>query len=85
MAVDGQPGVTIGQHFAGTEDPRMERTRRHKLLDIIVVAICAAICGTDDWVAIQGCGQASWSSSASSLNRPMAFHRTIPLAMSSAD
>ena len=34
----------------GLEDPRIERSKRHKLLDIITIAICAIICGADSWV-----------------------------------
>ena len=56
--MDKQPGASIEQHFADLEDPRVERTRRHKLLDIIVVAICGIICGADDWVSIQEFGEA---------------------------
>ena len=31
----------------------MERTRRHKLVDIIAIAIGATICGADSWVHIE--------------------------------
>ena len=33
--------------FAAVPDPRVERTREHLLLDIIVITICAVICGAD--------------------------------------
>ena len=39
--------VSILDHFADLDDPRVERTRRHKLVDIIAIAICATICGAD--------------------------------------
>ena len=38
------------------EDPRVERTRQHKLIDIITIAICAVICGADTWVDIETYG-----------------------------
>ena len=41
------PKTTILDHFADLDDPRVERTRRHKLVDIIAIAICATICGAD--------------------------------------
>ena len=31
--------------FADMEDPRQTQGRRHDLLDIVVIAICAVICG----------------------------------------
>jgi predicted transposase YbfD/YdcC len=40
------------RQFGGLEDPRIERTRRHELLDIIVVSLCAIIAGADGWEAI---------------------------------
>jgi predicted transposase YbfD/YdcC len=58
MAMDEQPGTSIEWHFADLQDPRVERTRRHKLLDIVVLAICGVICGADDWVSIQEFGEA---------------------------
>jgi predicted transposase YbfD/YdcC len=51
------PIGTIGQHFSKVSDPRIERTKRHKLLDIICIAICAVICGADNWVEIENFGQ----------------------------
>jgi len=56
--MDTEPNASIGYHFADLEDPRVERTKRHKLFDILVMAICAVICGADDWVAIQEFGEA---------------------------
>ena len=38
-------------------DPRIERSKRHKLLDIIAIAICATICGADSWVHIEMFGR----------------------------
>jgi predicted transposase YbfD/YdcC len=48
----------IEHHFAALPDPRIERSKRHQLLDILVIALCAAICGADDFVAIQAWGKA---------------------------
>jgi predicted transposase YbfD/YdcC len=50
--------VSISTHFADLEDPRIDRTKLHKLFDIIVVAICAVICGADSWVEIEEFGNA---------------------------
>ncbi len=53
-----KPKITIADYFAQMPDPRVERTRRHKLIDIITIAICAVICGADTWVDIESYGQA---------------------------
>lgn len=45
------------QHaFADLTDPRVERTKEHRLLDIVAIAICAIICGADSWVAVEEFG-----------------------------
>jgi predicted transposase YbfD/YdcC len=50
--------ASIVDHFRALEDPRIERHKRHQLLDVIVIALCAVVCGADDWVAIETFGQA---------------------------
>ncbi len=50
--------IAIADHFAQMTDPRVERSQRHKLIDIITIAICAVICGADTWVDIESYGRA---------------------------
>lgn len=54
--------ITIADHFAQMSDPRIDRTKRHNLIDILTIAICAVICGADSWVAIElyGCTKYEW-------------------------
>jgi len=53
---------TIANHFAELKDPRKFHSPPHLLLDMVTIAICAVICGADDWVAIESFGRAkeSW-------------------------
>lgn len=44
--------------FAQVEDPRRDRTKRHRLRDIIILAICGILCGAEGWVAIEEFGKA---------------------------
>ncbi len=53
-----KPKIAIADHFAQMTDPRVERSQRHKLIDIITIAICAVICGADTWVDIASYGRA---------------------------
>jgi predicted transposase YbfD/YdcC len=48
---------SIEDSFSKLEDPRIERNKLHKLLDIIVITICAVICGADNWVEIEMFGK----------------------------
>ena len=45
------------EYFGDLEDPRIERCKRHQLLDVITVAICAVICGADSWVHVEMFGK----------------------------
>jgi predicted transposase YbfD/YdcC len=45
-------------YFADLPDPRVDRTKRHLLTDLLVIALCAMLCGADDFVAIQDWGRA---------------------------
>jgi len=51
-------GTSIGVHFATLPDPRVDRTKDHLLVDLVTVALCAVICGADDWVAVETFGRA---------------------------
>jgi predicted transposase YbfD/YdcC len=45
-------------HFAELQDPRVERTKRHKLLDVVFIAVCALLCGANDFVGMEKFGKA---------------------------
>ncbi len=48
----------IGQHFVDVDDPRVERSKRHGLTEIITIALCGVICGAESWVEIEQFGNA---------------------------
>jgi len=56
----GQPSIdrSLVGHFALLEDPRDALRRRHKLIEMVVIAIAAVPCGGDGWVAIAAFGRA---------------------------
>jgi predicted transposase YbfD/YdcC len=43
-------------HLSVIPDPRIERSRRHNFLDILVIAVCAVICGAEGWTDIEDFG-----------------------------
>jgi predicted transposase YbfD/YdcC len=49
-------GNIFEAYFSELPDPRVERTKRHKLLDIVAIAMCGVICGADNWVEIEEFG-----------------------------
>lgn len=48
--------------FAAVEEPRIERTKQHQLVDSIIIALCGVICGAEGWVEIEefGRSKAAW-------------------------
>ncbi len=50
------PAVEILKHFEHLDDPRVD-TSRHKLMDIITIAILAVICGANHWTQIESFGE----------------------------
>jgi predicted transposase YbfD/YdcC len=65
--------------FENLEDPRVERTKQHKLIDIIGLTLCAVLCGCEDWEEIELFGQKkrSWLSSFLELPNGIPSHDTI--------
>jgi predicted transposase YbfD/YdcC len=53
-----RPKVAIVDAFADLPDPRVDRTKKHRLSDILVIAICAVVCGADSFEQIERFGEA---------------------------
>ncbi|TXT26634.1 MAG: transposase [Planctomycetota bacterium] len=49
-------GVSIRDHFAELTDPR-RREVTYPLINVVTIALCAVVCGADDFVAIAGWGR----------------------------
>jgi predicted transposase YbfD/YdcC len=44
---------SIGSYFESLPDPRDTRNRKHRFLDIVVIAVCGVVCGCDGPTAIR--------------------------------
>lgn len=71
--------------FKAIEDYRVIGRCDHKLIDIIVLSICAVICGADDWVGIHNFGVAKqdWLKGFLELPSGIPSHDTIGRVFSS--
>jgi predicted transposase YbfD/YdcC len=83
VAADG----SLVAHFSVIEDPRDASKRRHKLLDMIVIAVAAVICGADDWVSVAEFGRAKegWLREFLELPHGIASHDTFGRVFSLLD
>jgi len=41
--------LSVTRYFKRLRDPRRQHLKRHLLMDLIVITICAVICGANDW------------------------------------
>lgn len=51
------PAFSILRCFASLPDPRVNRRKRHQLLDIVAIALCAVIAGANTWPQIARFGR----------------------------
>ena len=77
---------SIIDHFSDLGDPR-EDNRRHLLIDIIVLVICASICGAEKWDDIESFGKSkeSWLRRFLRLPHGIPSHDTIARVFSRLD
>jgi predicted transposase YbfD/YdcC len=77
----------ISEHFSIVDDPRIDRSKRHQLLDIITIALCGVICGADSWVEIEAFGQAKleWLRSFLELPNGIPSHDTFGRVFAALD
>ena len=52
------PRTSSEAYFGDLTDPRVARTRVHRLGDLVTLALCAVVCGANDWVAVETFGRA---------------------------
>jgi predicted transposase YbfD/YdcC len=71
--------ATIAEHFSSLKDPRIQLKTHHKLIDIIIITICAVICGADDWQEVVDYGKAKhdWLKTFLELPRGIPSHDTF--------
>lgn len=56
--MEPSPRTSIEAYFGELTDPRVARTRVHRLGDVVTIALCAVVCGANDWVAVETFGRA---------------------------
>ena len=71
--------MSLLQHLQCVPDPRVQRTRRHDLIDLLAIALCATVGGADNWVEVAQFGQAhhNWFARFLRLPSGIASHDTF--------
>jgi hypothetical protein len=50
--------ISLIQHFSVIVDPRIERGKEHQLIDVILISLCAMLCGAETFVDFEDFGRA---------------------------
>ena len=75
------------KHFEEMPDPRIDRKKQHLLMDILVMTLCAVICGAMSWESIEDYGlkQEGWLKTFLALPNGIPSHDTIARVFSLLD
>ena len=85
MENESFPSILIS--LSKIEDPRIDRTKKHQLVDILFIAICASIAGSDSWLDIEEFGEAyeEWFRSILDLPNGIPSHDTFARVFAKLD
>jgi predicted transposase YbfD/YdcC len=74
-------------HFATLDDPRVERTKLHPLVNILTIAIVAVMCGAESWdeIAAFGEARAEWFGAFLDLSHGVPSHDTFNRVFAALD
>lgn len=77
--MEALPKYSLIDYFSEIKDPRVERTKKHLLIDILIITICASICCAESWEDIELFGEAKeeWFKTFLKLPNGIPSHDTI--------
>lgn len=52
------PKLSLIEHFETLSDPRVDRTKDHDLIDVLIIAICTLLCGGESFNDMEDFGEA---------------------------
>lgn len=84
---DASPESSLEACFGGLYDPRVQGRCDHKLIDIIIMAVCATITGAESWVEVETFGKEreAWLGTQLELPNGIPSHDTIGRAFAVLD
>ena len=73
-------GVSLQAFFSDLPDPRIDRHKRHRLSDVLFIAVCAVVCGAKSFVDMEDFGDAKheWLEERLGLDNSDPFARHVP-------
>lgn len=81
------PHLSLIEHFKDLPDPRINRTKDHDLIDVLVIAICALLCGAESFNDMEDFGLAKqdWFKTFLGLRNGIPSHDTFNRVFAALD
>src|SRR6266478_8930817 len=81
------PKLSLIEHFKNLPDPRVDRTKDHDLIDVLVIAICTLLCAGETFNDMEDFGRAKedWFKTFLSLRNGIPSHDTFNRVFAALD
>ena len=81
------PKRSLVEHFKSVSDPRMNRTRDHDLIDILIISVCTLLCGGETFNDMEDFGYAKeeWFRTFLTLRNGIPTHDTFNRVFAALD
>src|SRR5687767_6639708 len=79
--------LSFAEHFKPLADPRMDRTKFHSLPKVVFIAVCALLCGANDFVGMEkfGKNKRSWLEKFFDMSNGVPSHDTFGRVIQALD
>jgi len=81
------PSPSLIEHFKDLNDPRVDRTKEHELIDILIISLCCLLCGGESFNDMEDFGYAKqeWFKTFLKLRNGIPSHDTFNRLFSALD
>lgn len=81
------PTLSLVEHFKDLPDPRLDRTKEHELIDLLVIAVCTLLCGGETFNDMEDFGHAKqeWFKTFLNLRNGIPSHDTFNRLLAALD
>lgn len=79
--------LSLVEHFKSLSDPRVDRTKDHDLIDILVIAVCTLLCAGETFNDMEdfGCAKYDWFKTFLTLRNGIPSHDTFNRVFAALD
>ena len=85
--MQSHPSLSLIEHLKGVSDPRVNRTKDHDLIDVLIISICTLLCGGESFNDMEDFGYAKedWFKTFLSLRNGIPSHDTFNRVFAALD